>query len=435
MKPTEHSPADAKTRKRELEHYFAQDLTTLTYPLLADIYFQEGNLDRARKVCEIGLERHPGHAPGLYLQARIAIREGKLEEAERWLEQTLDSDSTHVEAAELLVALQERLKRSPYELERAYRRLVQANPLNRSARSRLERARTDTEMAKAVRRSLHGDEEVSAPAEETVEVTTVEPTPAVEEPEMAPLPPEEPAEEVLAAEAAWRQNIEAVAATLKEVVASLARDAELEAPLEDMPTIEEPETPPLEVLESTEEEEADSESTVATEQEATAIEVEVPPAAPEPEETPVAEPEILEEEPAAGEEPPAVEDEPTEPAEDVVEPEEPAPPAEAVLEPEELPEQVVGEDTKAAAAEPEEVEATPEVELAPEPEAEELYESIEIDPKLATFTLATIYKVQGLYQQALQVLDLLERKGADSDRIKAERESIQQLIARGHRLS
>ncbi|MFC1618614.1 hypothetical protein ACFL45_01580, partial [Candidatus Neomarinimicrobiota bacterium] len=47
-----------------------------------------------------------------------------------------------------------------------------------------------------------------------------------------------------------------------------------------------------------------------------------------------------------------------------------------------------------------------------------------LDPKLATFTLATIYKVQGLYQQALQVLDLLEDKGADSDRIAAERDAI-----------
>ncbi|MFB0515279.1 MAG: hypothetical protein ACETWG_01595, partial [Candidatus Neomarinimicrobiota bacterium] len=54
-----------------------------------------------------------------------------------------------------------------------------------------------------------------------------------------------------------------------------------------------------------------------------------------------------------------------------------------------------------------------------------------IDPQLATFTLATIYKVQGLYQQALQVLDMLEAKGADAERIQAEREAITQLMATG----
>jgi hypothetical protein len=54
-----------------------------------------------------------------------------------------------------------------------------------------------------------------------------------------------------------------------------------------------------------------------------------------------------------------------------------------------------------------------------------------IDPKLATFTLATIYKVQGLYQQALQVLDMLEDKGADPERIAAERESIIQQMTSG----
>ena len=58
-------------------------------------------------------------------------------------------------------------------------------------------------------------------------------------------------------------------------------------------------------------------------------------------------------------------------------------------------------------------------------------DSLGIDPKLATFTLATIYKVQGLYHQALQVLDLLEVKGGDPERIQAERESILQQMTTG----
>jgi len=58
-------------------------------------------------------------------------------------------------------------------------------------------------------------------------------------------------------------------------------------------------------------------------------------------------------------------------------------------------------------------------------------DTLGIDPKLATFTLATIYKVQGLYHQALQVLDLLAAKGGDPERIQAERETILQLMTTG----
>ena len=60
-------------------------------------------------------------------------------------------------------------------------------------------------------------------------------------------------------------------------------------------------------------------------------------------------------------------------------------------------------------------------------------EGLTIDPRLATFTLATIYKVQGLYQQALQVLDLLESKDADKERLVEERASIKKMMTRGYK--
>ncbi|MEE9466427.1 MAG: hypothetical protein V3W14_12740, partial [Candidatus Neomarinimicrobiota bacterium] len=66
-----NSKADRQRRKRELEKHFADDFRTLAYPLLADIYFQAGDLVRARKVCRIGLKFHPDHSPGLYLLALV----------------------------------------------------------------------------------------------------------------------------------------------------------------------------------------------------------------------------------------------------------------------------------------------------------------------------------------------------------------------------
>jgi hypothetical protein len=54
-----------------------------------------------------------------------------------------------------------------------------------------------------------------------------------------------------------------------------------------------------------------------------------------------------------------------------------------------------------------------------------------VDPKLATFTLVDIYKVQGLYQQALQALDILENKGGDPERIERERTTNSAAMSAG----
>ncbi len=126
-------------RKRALERHFAGDFDTLVYPLLANTYYQEGDMVRARKVCRIGLKHHPEHAPGLFLLAMVNMREGRMEEAEQLLDHTLAQDPYHVEAAEYFVAVQERLKRPPGVLERAYKILLLANPLSHSAQVRLNR--------------------------------------------------------------------------------------------------------------------------------------------------------------------------------------------------------------------------------------------------------------------------------------------------------
>ena len=44
------------TNKKLLETKFAEDFATPLYPILADIYLLEGDLVRARKVCEVGLD-------------------------------------------------------------------------------------------------------------------------------------------------------------------------------------------------------------------------------------------------------------------------------------------------------------------------------------------------------------------------------------------
>ena len=51
-----------------------------------------------------------------------------------------------------------------------------------------------------------------------------------------------------------------------------------------------------------------------------------------------------------------------------------------------------------------------------------------ISPRIATFTMVNVLKNQNLYHQALDVLDILVTKGADSEKIETERVAIRELL-------
>ena len=59
---------------------------------------------------------------------------------------------------------------------------------------------------------------------------------------------------------------------------------------------------------------------------------------------------------------------------------------------------------------------------------------LKISPKLATFTLVSVLKNQGLFDQALNVLDSLEQKGESVDSINIEREVIKTLIKKSSKV-
>ena len=52
-------------------------------------------------------------------------------------------------------------------------------------------------------------------------------------------------------------------------------------------------------------------------------------------------------------------------------------------------------------------------------------EDITISPRLATFTLVNVLKSQGLYYQALDILDILSQRGEDKKQIAKERKLIE----------
>ena len=75
------------------------------------------------------------------------------------------------------------------------------------------------------------------------------------------------------------------------------------------------------------------------------------------------------------------------------------------------------------------IDSTPKVEKTSIQEVEsEINKPLKVSSKLATFTLVSVLKNQGLFDQALDVLDALEQKGESAEAISLERETIQTLI-------
>ena len=57
----------------ELEIYFADHFDTILFPVLADMYLKNNELNRSRKVCEIGLKHHPKDSAGLFILSLIIL--------------------------------------------------------------------------------------------------------------------------------------------------------------------------------------------------------------------------------------------------------------------------------------------------------------------------------------------------------------------------
>jgi hypothetical protein len=60
--------------------------------------------------------------------------------------------------------------------------------------------------------------------------------------------------------------------------------------------------------------------------------------------------------------------------------------------------------------------------------AEKSSSPLNVSARLATFTLVAVLKNQGLFEQALDVLDVLEQKGDNKKKVDQERKSIQTLL-------
>ena len=117
----------------ELELYFADHFDTILFPVLANLYLNQNDLKRARKVCDIGLKHHQNDSAGLFILAQIEKLEGNLKEAETALEHVLLFSDDHLAAAIMLCEIQTVLGRASNRLLKSWKHVLELDPANETA--------------------------------------------------------------------------------------------------------------------------------------------------------------------------------------------------------------------------------------------------------------------------------------------------------------
>ena len=128
----------------ELELYFADHFDTVLFPVLAEIYQDKAEYDRAKRVCEIGLEHHPNSIDGQFILSQAELGLGNLSVAEKWMKKVLTQIPDHKNAATSLPMVQEQLDRSPTTLKTSWKRAQEVDPGNQFAKDFLSDKKTKT---------------------------------------------------------------------------------------------------------------------------------------------------------------------------------------------------------------------------------------------------------------------------------------------------
>jgi len=89
--------------KENLEKLFNEDLGSSYFPWLAEIYFKEGDYDRAKEVCNIGLFLNPHNNDGKFILAQVAIIEDDSKTAINLLKEIVATDDLYINAMKMLV--------------------------------------------------------------------------------------------------------------------------------------------------------------------------------------------------------------------------------------------------------------------------------------------------------------------------------------------
>jgi len=119
----------------ELELYFADHFDTILFPVLANMYLEQDDLKRAKKVCDIGLKHHKNNSAGLFILAQVEKADGNYKETEKSLERILLYTHDHLAAAEMLCEIQTVLGRASNRLLKSWKHVLSLNPDHKTAQN------------------------------------------------------------------------------------------------------------------------------------------------------------------------------------------------------------------------------------------------------------------------------------------------------------
>ena len=102
----------------ELESIFANNFKTPKFFALAEIYFESHDLDRAAKVCEIGLNEHSQNLDARYMLAKIYLLNNQINKSEQFLSKSLNDNLISIKMLRLFIEIRDSLNRSKNETKK-----------------------------------------------------------------------------------------------------------------------------------------------------------------------------------------------------------------------------------------------------------------------------------------------------------------------------
>ena len=123
---------------KELERLFAANFGSPIFPVLAEYYLKDNQLDRAAKVCTIGLKHNSNNLHGEFILSKILVKEKKLLEAEKKLK-IINKGSVNIEGMFLLIDILIRLNRNPITIKKQISKLNQLLPNHRKVKQYIEK--------------------------------------------------------------------------------------------------------------------------------------------------------------------------------------------------------------------------------------------------------------------------------------------------------
>ena len=142
-------------RIKELEKAFADDFGSPVFPMLADYYLNENQLDRAKKVCSIGLKNSPDNILGEFILGKIFLKEEKIIQGEKKLKRVVNQ-SKNIKALLMLVEVLINLNRSKSTIKKYIFMLDRLVPSHNQVKS-YKKKYLSKKSHKNVKKNLHSD--------------------------------------------------------------------------------------------------------------------------------------------------------------------------------------------------------------------------------------------------------------------------------------